>query len=256
MDVPSPFVPRLLSLPRIEAVAAPRAVARGRRSFLAWMAAGTAMYAMGCASRPDDGEPGDDGAASDALATEMDAGGCRVTTRDALGPYYESGAPLRTVSLAGDDEPGVPLLVEGRLVGPDCRTPLKDYVLDLWQANAVGAYSPGQTPTGSDFRLRGKIRTDSFGRYSFETVLPGRYTDAAGVRPAHIHVTFRSPAGGSLLTTQMYFQGDPYLGEADYCTAQGTCNAADAARHLLLQNALVTGRVGKRSAFDAILPRT
>lgn len=245
----APLRPRLLALSRIEEVATARGVDRGRRRFLAWLAAGTAMYAVGCAA--DAGED-DEALTDDALTTDVDADGCRVTTRDALGPYYQPGAPLRTVTLAGAEEAGVPLLVEGVLVGPDCRTPLKDYVLDLWQANANGKYSAGH----GDYRLRGKIKTDAFGRYSFETILPGRYRDAAGVRPAHIHVTFRTPGGNALLTSQMYFAGDPYLGEADYCTEQGTCNSADPARHLVLQNALVSKRVGKRASFDAILPRT
>lgn len=248
MNAPSPIRSRLLALPRIEDVATSRGIDRSRRDFLAWMAAGTAMYAVGCASNTDESEALTD----DALTTDVDENGCRVTTRDALGPYYQPGAPVKTVSIADASDAGVPLLVEGALVGPDCRTPLKGYVLDLWQASAAGKYSAGH----GDFRLRGKIKTDQFGRYSFETILPGRYADAAGIRPAHIHVTFRTPAGNALLTSQMYFQGDPYLGQADYCTEQGTCNSADEARHLLLQNAVVSKRVGKRAAFDAIMPRT
>jgi protocatechuate 3,4-dioxygenase alpha subunit len=251
----SPIRPRLLSLPRIEDVATRPGVDRGRRNFLSWLAAGTAMYAVGCATNTGDGES--EALTDDALATDVDATGCKITTRDALGPYYQPGAPLCTVTLPGAEgvspnDDGVPLLVEGALVGPDCRTPLKNYVLDLWQASAAGKYSAGH----GDFRLRGKIKTDQFGRYSFQTILPGRYADSAGIRPAHIHVTFRTPAGNALLTTQMYFAGDPYLGDADYCTEQGTCNSADPLRQLALQNALVGKRVGKRTAFDAVMPRT
>lgn len=247
----SPIRPRLLSLPRIEQVATSKGIDRGRRNFLAWMAAGTAMYAVGCATNAGDGES-EALAGDDALASDVDGAGCKITTRDALGPYYQPGAPVRTTTLAGADDDGVPLLVEGALVGPDCRTPLKNYVLDLWQASAAGKYSAGH----GDFRLRGKIKTDNFGRYSFQTILPGRYADSAGIRPAHIHVTFRTPGGNALLTTQMYFAGDPYLGDADYCTEQGTCNSADPLRQLALQNALVGKRVGKRTAFDAVMPRT
>ncbi|MBX3227173.1 MAG: hypothetical protein KIT84_35445 [Labilithrix sp.] len=251
------YRPRLVSLPRISDVAPRRAVERSRRDFLAWLGAGAAVAAVGAvgctASAAEEGEEGSELlGADDALSTDVDAGGCRVTTRDALGPYYAPGAPIRTLSIAEPEEKGVPLLVEGRLLGPDCRTPLKGYTLDLWQANAAGEYSPG----GADMRLRGKIVTDQLGRYSFESILPGRYSDAAGTRPAHIHVTFRSPAGNALLTSQIYFAGDPFLGEADYCTRAGACNAADEARHLRLQNAIVSRRIGKRSFFDAILPRT
>lgn len=178
-----------------------------------------------------------------------DLSSCSPTTRDAKGPYHEPGAPYRPLQLAGPDEPGVRLAVEGRLVGPDCRTPLRDYTLDLWQADALGNYH-----SGAGHRLRGKIRTDADGRYKFETILPGRYGDAAGIRPAHIHVSFLSPGQNVLLTTQIYFAGDPYLGPEDYCTVQGTCNSADPHRILALADA--ANGVGKRARFDAILART
>src|SRR6185437_5958377 len=126
--------------------------------------------------------------------------------------------------------------------------PLAGYVLDLWQADKDGNYAP-------DFRLRGKIVTDAMGRYRFQTIVPGRYADDEGIRPAHIHVTFRTPDGEALLTTQVYFEGDAYLGEADYATVKGTCNAADPDRYLVLQSAIVGAKIGKRATFDAILPR-
>lgn len=254
------YRPRLVALPRISDLAPRPAVERSRREFLSWLAAGTAVAAVGAvgctaaSAESGNGDALDDEISEDALSAGTDAGvdasGCRLTTRDARGPYYQPGAPIVTTSIAGPEEKGVRLLVEGRLLGPDCRTALKGYTLDLWQASSVGKYSPG----GADMRLRGKVLTDQFGRYSFETILPGRYADAAGVRPAHIHVTFRSPAGNAILTSQLYFKGDPYLGPADYCTAGGTCNSADEARHLLLQNAVVSKQIGKRSFFDAILP--
>jgi protocatechuate 3,4-dioxygenase beta subunit len=98
--------------------------------------------------------------------------------------------------------------------------------------------------------------TDTLGRYRFETILPGRYGDSAGIRPAHIHAKVLTPQGNALLTTQLYFAGDPYLGQADYCTRSGTCNSADAARVLSLASAVVSGTAGKRARFDAFLPRT
>src|SRR5262249_12933395 len=149
-------------------------------------------------------------------------------------------------------EPGVRLAVEGRLLGPDCRTPLAGYALDIWQADKDGNYYSG---SNSDYRLRGKIRTDAQGRYRFETVLPGRYGDSEGIRPAHLHVRFMSPQDNVILTSQLYFEGDPYLGTQDYCTRQGTCNAADPNRYLHLSDGLVGKVAGKRTAFDAILPR-
>ncbi len=234
----------------------------GRREFLAWLAAAPAI--AGCAAETSDPSPASsalpstpeahddpDGDGELAVAEEA-ATSCRITTRDAEGPYFEPGSPIRTLRIAEPNEPGVRLVVEGRLLGPDCRTPLRGYKVDLWQADKFGNYYDAEDA----FRLRGKIVSDSLGRYKFETVLPGRYGDSMGIRPAHIHAKILTPMGSTLLTTQLYFAGDPYLGQADYCTRSGTCNSSDAARALRLYDTTVSGTAAKRARFDAILSRT
>jgi catechol 1,2-dioxygenase len=220
---------------------------RSRRDFLAWLAGGTAVSLIGCAADETSDAHADELADSALEAQTL----CRATKPDAQGPYWEAGAPFRSDTLVGPNEAGVPLLLEGRLFGPDCKTLLKDYTLDIWQADANGSYSSA----AGDYRLRGKIKTDQDGRYSVETILPGRYSDAAGMRPAHLHVTFLSPGQNELLTTQLYFKGDPFLGQADYCTRDGTCNSSDANRALKLRSGLVGNRAGKLASFDAVLPR-
>lgn len=244
--------------------------ASGRREFLAWMLAVPAVAGCSVAAR-EDGEageglarPGTEGAAAagadndgnydgDVGYTEDEATICRATSRDAEGPYFEPGSPKRDVRLATLAEPGVRLAIQGRLVGPDCRTPLRGYAIDVWQADAAGNYYQAGS---SAYRLRGKVVTDSLGRYKLETVLPGRYADAGGVRPAHLHAKILTPQGGPLLTTQIYFAGDPYLGQADYCTRARVCDSADPRRSLVLSDAVVSGRAGKRATFNAVLART
>lgn len=242
----------------------PLAIDRGRRNFMSWLLAVPAYAAIGCALDPreEEAEANDrlgrepEGPEGEELAgaEEGDAAvACRHTTSDATGPYFSPGSPIRPVRIAALNEPGVRLLLEGRMFGPDCRTPLAGYALDVWQADHQGRYLQA-APTG--YRLRGKILTDSLGRYRLETILPGRYSDAAGWRPAHLHVRMLTPGGNVLLTTQIYFEGDPYLGEADYCTVSGVCNSADPARILSLEDAAVSGTLGKRGRFDAFLART
>jgi catechol 1,2-dioxygenase len=227
---------------------------RSRRDFLVWMAA---VPAVGCAIREGDDphdDPQDDIAVTEPVETTEEAWHtCRLTTRDATGPYFEAGSPIRTTRIAALNEPGVPLAIEGRMFGPDCRTLLKGYALDVWQADKDGNYYDA---VASAYRLRGKVLTDGTGRYRIETVLPGRYGDSEGIRPAHLHVRMLTPGGNILLTTQLYFAGDPYLGQADYCTRSRTCNSADPARALVLRDATVSGRAGKRATFDAFLPRS
>ena len=60
------------------------------------------------------------------------------------------------------------------------------------------------------FTLRGHQFTDLGGRYLLDTILPGRYPSKGILRPRHIHVTVTAP-GASPLTTQLYFEGDPYI---------------------------------------------
>lgn len=238
-----------------------------RRDLLAWLALAPALAACSVASRDDgangaDTDPtapppagandGHDESDEDVAMTEEQWTSCSPTTRDAEGPYFEAGAPVRTsLRIAEPTEPGVRLVVEGRLLGPDCR-PLRGYAVDLWQADKDGNYYQGAL---SAFRLRGKVVSDGDGRYRFETVLPGRYTDAGGTRPAHIHAKVLTPQGNALLTTQLYFSGDPYLGQADYCTRSRYCNSADPKRALRLTDGLLGGAPVKRSRFDAFLSR-
>ena len=239
----------------------PKARVEGRRNFLAWLAGGTALTAIGCVTSTEneggvlDPSPyageGDDGEVVE--TTEQGHHVCSYTSRDARGPYFEYGSPVRATRLSSTLEPGVPLVVEGRLIGPNCHQLLKNYYLDIWQADNNGNYYSAGT---SNYRLRGKIKTDSLGRYRFETVLPGRYGDSAGIRPAHLHVSFLTPGGNVLLTSQLYFKGDPYLGQADYCTAARTCNSADAKRHLVLSDTTLWNRAGKKATFDAYLSRS
>lgn len=144
---------------------------------------------------------------------------CSPTNSDVLGPFYTPDAPQRAL-LAGPDEPGDPLVVRGRVLGPDCHTPLGRALLDVWQADADGRYHYEK----DNFRLRGQLLTDDSGSFAFTTVVPGRYKLTGSYRPAHIHLMVSHPRHQPL-TTQLYFKGDPYLGPKDACGAE--CDSSD-----------------------------
>jgi catechol 1,2-dioxygenase len=86
-------------------------------------------------------------------------------------------------------------------------------------------------------RLRGKVRADARGDFSFATVLPGHYLNGRVYRPAHIHVKVSAP-GHAPLTTQLYFPDDPY-------------NAADPfiERSLIMDVARTSGALAARYDF-------
>ena len=154
-----------------------------------------------------------------ATATAQD---CRPTESDIVGPFYRFGAPAQT-KLAGPDEPGDRLIVSGKVYSSDCRTPLPQALIEVWQATQAGLYDttkPGNFTELTTFHLRGLLLTNEKGEYEIETIMPGRYPIPPGLpglekyagltRPAHIH--FRVMEALHIpLTTQLYFKGDPFM---------------------------------------------
>ena len=92
---------------------------------------------------------------------------------------------------------GQRLRIGGLVLGRSCR-PLANVLVDLWHADAAGAYD------NRGYRLRGHQFTDAEGRWQFETVVPGLYPG----RTRHLHVKLQPPRG-DILTTQLYFPGEP-----------------------------------------------
>lgn len=135
---------------------------------------------------------------------------CVETHANIEGPYYRAGAPERA-SLVESGMPGTPIDIQGRVTGLDCGKGLGGVELDVWHATHDGHYdNDGTMRVGRDrFLLRGRLRTDSEGRYRVSTIVPGRYLNGPQYRPAHVHVKVRA-RGFAELTTQLYFPGDPY----------------------------------------------
>ena len=119
----------------------------------------------------------------------------RPTPALSEGPFFKANSPRRH-SLITDRRPGKRIVLTGYVLTRSCR-PVPGALLDLWQADARGAYD------NAGFDLRGHEFTDAEGRYWFETIVPGEYPG----RTAHIHVKVRAP-GQRVLTTQLYFPGE------------------------------------------------
>ncbi|MEV5380989.1 dioxygenase [Streptomyces nondiastaticus] len=112
------------------------------------------------------------------------------------GPYFKPASPERA-SLLEPGTRGTRLTVAGYVFGTGCR-PVAHALLDFWQADASGAYD------NTGFRLRGHQYTDARGGFTLTTIVPGLYPG----RTRHLHVKVQAP-GGPLLTTQLYFPGEP-----------------------------------------------
>jgi len=143
---------------------------------------------------------------------------CDITTADIMGPFFDEDAPFR-ILLAHPDEPGDRLFIEGTVFTDDCETPIHMAMVEVWQANDDGCYSVFQqcntgNPENDEFNLRGKMFTNSTGKYAFETIKPADY----GSRPSHIHFKATTPDGQTLVT-QLYFEGNP-LNDTDPWASQ------------------------------------
>ncbi|MFG3226385.1 carbohydrate-binding protein [Kitasatospora sp. NPDC048194] len=120
------------------------------------------------------------------------------TVEQIEGPYFKPDSPLRT-SMVGDG-PGTRLTVSGYVFGRACR-PVPGVLLDFWQADDSGAYD------NAGYTFRGHQFTDAGGAYRLDTVVPGLYPG----RTRHLHVKLQAP-GRPVLTTQLYFPGEPRNG--------------------------------------------
>lgn len=114
--------------------------------------------------------------------------------------------------IAPADEPGEPLVLSGRVTGPDGR-PRADIVVYAYQTNSEGIYprpaqSLGRWPDRHG-RLRGWVRTDRQGRYTFETIRPGSYPSRNA--PQHIHMHVIEPGCGTYYIADVVFTDDELL---------------------------------------------
>ena len=89
--------------------------------------------------------------------------------------------------------------------------PVAGAVIEIWQTDNNGIYAhPNDRHTSrrdANFQFYGELVTAVDGTYRFRTTLPGYYAS----RPRHIHVKINLN-GRTLLTTQLYFAGDPRKG--------------------------------------------
>lgn len=185
-----------------------------RREFLEHAALALTLAALpACAQGRDPSEVGPYADYTQAKPVPQGAGGYGSTTAgDIEGPFYRPNAPF-SERLAPAGEPGRPLHVSGRVVKGLACIPQAGAVVDVWQATAKGRYDnddPRNQPAANAFHLRGRVRTNAKGEFSFRTIWPGHYAIGRDrFRPAHLHVK-ASAKGCEPLTTQLYFKGDPH----------------------------------------------
>lgn len=195
---------------------------------------------------------------------------CVVRPQQIEGPYFLdekiNRSDIRVDPSDNSVKEGAPLhlvFLISQMEGSAC-TPLKGAMVDLWQCDALGAYSDlkdvnGLYDTRGKKFLRGYQVTDASGRAEFMTIYPGWYPG----RAVHIHFKIRTKPGYEF-TSQLYFDDsitDQVHAQTPYATkGQRTLrNEGDSVfqrggKDLILQ--LAKEATGYRGIFDIGLQLT
>jgi protocatechuate 3,4-dioxygenase beta subunit len=148
-----------------------------------------------------------------------------VTPSQVEGPFHpidgqdDLDADLTRVDGRPEPAIGKPVLVRGHVVDTDGK-PVEGATLDIWQANYFGRYShpkdKNDAPLDPNFQGWAMIHSREAGRYGLKTIIPGpyplKYIGFEGWRCRHIHFKVSHPDFEDL-TTQMYFEGDPWIAQ-------------------------------------------
>ena len=148
----------------------------------------------------------------------------RAITKAVGGPcegceaIYEYGSknlnPVDTLPLFSETEPK--LKISGTVYQKDGKTPAKDVILYIYHTNREGIYQTKGDEKGWARRhgfIRGWIKTDKTGRYTFYTFRPGAYPGR--MENEHIHLTVKEPGKNEYYLDEFVFEDDPLLKKSE-----------------------------------------
>lgn len=153
----------------------------------------------------------------------------RETASQTAGPYVHIGLAPGAAGfeiyeqelghdIAGPNAKGERIRVEG-LVIDGMGSPIKDVMLEVWQANSEGVYahreSVGEVEDG--FRGWGRVITDfETGEWGFETIKPGKPPGRDGsLQAPHLNLWIVARGINVGLNTRMYFSDESRANAAD-----------------------------------------
>ncbi len=155
----------------------------------------------------------------------------KETPSQTAGPYVHIGLAPSAAGLdggvadlgraiAGPETKGERIRVEGRVLD-GTGAPVKDVLIEVWQANAQGRYNHPEDrrelAIEPDFRGWGRVVPDlGTGVFSFETVKPGPVPARGGGSQApHLSLWLVARGINVGLTTRMYFGDEAAANAAD-----------------------------------------
>ncbi len=124
---------------------------------------------------------------------------------------------LQAIDTLPDFEQSEPkMVIGGRVFQANGKTPAEGVIIYIYHTNRQGVYPTTGRETGWGRRhgyLRGWVKTDANGRYTFFTHRPASYPNRPA--PEHIHITIKEPGKNPYFMDEFIFADDPLL-TADY----------------------------------------
>ena len=140
-----------------------------------------------------------------------------ATASQTLGPFFNYALPLDGDLTGGGKADGMPVTLTGQVTDVNAR-PVRDALVEIWQANAAGRYrhpldGDASRPLDPHFTGCGRTLTDADGRYRFATVKPGA-VPFEGNRWQAPHILLAVFGAGLMrrMTTRIYFPGETMNG--------------------------------------------
>ena len=136
-----------------------------------------------------------------------------LTPSQTVGPYLHmvfGWTAERDIAPAGI--PGERITIEMHVFDHD-GLPLKDAMIELWQANAAGRYNHAEDtqakPLDATFQGFGRLSTDANGRVVFHTIKPGAVPGLGNsLQAPHMNVSVLGRGLLNRLATRIYFPGE------------------------------------------------
>ena len=153
----------------------------------------------------------------------------RETASQTAGPYVHIGLAPGAAGfdiyktelghdIAGPNAAGERIRVEGQVID-GTGTPVRDAMIEVWQANSDGHYAhpEGGGPVEDGFRGWGRVITDyTTGAWGFDTIKPGRTRGRnIGLQAPHLNIWIVARGINIGLNTRMYFDDEPKANAKD-----------------------------------------
>jgi protocatechuate 3,4-dioxygenase alpha subunit len=137
----------------------------------------------------------------------------QATSSQTVGPYFRIGLRwLNQDNLVGEGVSGERVTIQGRVFDGD-GAPVRDAILEIWQANAHGKYNHPEDTQDKllepGFKGYGRVPVNDEGMFRFATIKPGPVPGPQGKDQApHLVVSIFMRGVLRRMVTRIYFPDD------------------------------------------------